>query len=124
MQAMKKKDVMMMRKTTMNKYLKAFLTSILVVTVPSAIAGGHLTNTTPETNRIADETTTNLPAIHDLFLLKIQELMEQGLRLEDVHTELSHLTRTIETDIQLNEKTSMPLKDFSTKHLFSCRGLA
>jgi DNA-directed RNA polymerase subunit L len=113
-----------MNKKITKKCIGAFFASIVLTTCPTALGGVLTTTITKNQNTNAANLTIDHSQLNETILLKVKELTDQGMNLEQLQIELQNMLNNIKTDIQTKGQNSMSLRGFYGNDIFSCRGFA
>jgi uncharacterized lipoprotein YajG len=128
-----------MNKKIMKKCVGTLMASLLLTTCSTAIVGAQMTQSQKTQNTelagvfsslITEEqlrcalNTTNNHHLNDTILLKVKELTEQGIHLEQIQNELQNMLNNISRGYQNRGKHSVSLRGFYGVGIFSCRGFA
>jgi hypothetical protein len=103
-----------MRKKIVKQCIGAVLASLVLAAYPVSLVGAQL----------AAPTTVDLTQGNGTIVLKIKELTDQAVNLQQIQSELQTMLNSMHTDIQKREQSSLSLRGFYGISLFSCRGFA
>jgi hypothetical protein len=103
-----------MRKKIVKQCIGAVLASLVFAAYPATLVGAQ----------IVAPTTVDHPQANGTIVLKVKELTDQGLNLQQIQSELQTLLNSLPMDIQKREQSSLSLRGFYPVSLFSCRGFA
>ncbi|MCX6661904.1 MAG: hypothetical protein NTY91_05070 [Euryarchaeota archaeon] len=102
-----------MRKKIIKQCIGAVLASMVLATYPVSLVGAQIiSNSDVQTQR------------NEIISLTVKELADQGMDLEQLHSELQTMLSSMQSDIQKREQSSLSLRGFYEYGLFSCRGFA
>lgn len=100
-----------MRKKIIKQCIGAVLVSIVLATYPVFLVGAQIiSNSDIQTQR------------NDKISLTAKEVVDQGIDLKQLHSELRTMVNLMYSDIQKREQSSLSLGGFYGNSLFSCRG--
>jgi hypothetical protein len=86
---------------------------MVIATYPVSLVGAQIiSNSDIQTQR------------NEIISLIGKEVTDQGMDLEQLHSELRTMLNLMYTDIQKREQSSLSLRGFYGNGLFSCRGFA
>jgi hypothetical protein len=102
-----------MRKKISKQCIGAVLASMVLAAYPVSLPGAQ----------IISNSDAQIPQ-NEIISLTVKELFDQGIDLEQLHSELQTMQNIIHTDIQKREQSSLSLRGFYGNGLFSCRGFA
>ncbi|HWR27795.1 MAG TPA: hypothetical protein VN377_05095 [Candidatus Thermoplasmatota archaeon] len=97
----------------MNQCFGAVLASMVLATYPVSLVGAQMTSAMKD-------------QIHqdEIILLTVKELADQGMDLNQLHSELQTMHGSMQSDNQKRGQGSLSLRGFCGNSLFSCRGFA